>query len=234
MLTNKKIAITIPAHNEDETIEFVAKNALESVKKITSRYELLLIDDGSTDKTGAIIDRLKASNPSKIRVIHNLKNKGFTGVMKSCYNNAQGDLIFLGPADGQFDYQELSLFAKAITDNDLVVAYRVMNEETFQRKFYSFFFHLLSKILFDIKLREFSTCIMYRKKVRDSISINSNDYSCLFLPEFIYKATKKGFKIGQVPIHFYKRKGGMQKGTNLRMILRTLMEMIKFYLEIKL
>lgn len=224
----------MPAYNEEETLETVAKNALESVRKITSRYELLLVDDGSTDKTGAIADRLRASNPSKIRVIHHLKNRGFTGVIRSCYENARGDLIFLGPADGQFDYKELYLFTQEITNKDVAVAYRIVNEESSRRKFYSFFFRLISKMLFNIKLREFTTCIMYRKKVRDSICINSNDYSCLFLPEFVYKVAKKGFKIGQVPIHFYKRKGGKEKGTNPKMILRTIVEMFKFYLEIKL
>lgn len=233
MLISKKISVTIPAYNEGETIERVSRNALSSVAALTRKYELLLVDDGSVDETSQLMNKLKKEFRKKINVIHHKKNKGFSGAMKSCYENAKGDFIFLGPADGQFDYSELKLFINEIKDKDIVVAYRIVNQEKLNRKFYSFFFHLLSRTLFGIRLKEFSSCILYTKEVRNSINITADPFSCLFLPEFIYKSIKKGYKIGQVPIHFYKRKGGTQKGINVRMILKTLLEMTRFWFEIK-
>ncbi|OGH52621.1 MAG: hypothetical protein A3G13_02065, partial [Candidatus Levybacteria bacterium RIFCSPLOWO2_12_FULL_37_7] len=232
--TNKKISITLPAYNEEQTIEQVARNALHAVLGLTRKYQILLVNDGSYDKTGEIMNRIKKEFGSNISVVHHKKNKGFTGAMKSCYENANGDLIFLGPADGQFDYLELTLFIEAIKDNDIVVAYRAVNQEGFIRKFYSFLFHLITKLLFGIRLREFSSCILYTREVRNSISITSDPFSCLFLPEFIYRSMKKGYRIGEVPIHFYKRKGGVRKGTNFRMIVKTLFEITKFWFDIRL
>ena len=233
-MIDKKISITVPAYNEEATIEKVSKEALSSVSKLTDKYELVLVNDGSTDQTPQIMEKLKEEFPGKVVTVHHEKNKGFSGAMKSCYENAKGDLIFLGPADGQFDYQELKLFVEQIRKKDIVVAYRVVNEEKFYRKFYSFFYHLISKVLYGIRLKEFSSCILYTKKVRDSIAINADPFSCLFLPEFMYKSIKKGYRIGQVPIHFHKRKGGVQKGTNVKMIIKTLSEMVKFWFKIRL
>lgn len=234
MLTNKKISVTIPAFNESETIEKISINALSYASSLSNKYELLLVDDGSTDKTLQIMKELKKKFKNKVNIIHHEKNLGFTGAMRSCYENAKGDLIFLGPADGQFDYSELKVFIEQIKNNDIVVAYRKVNEESIQRKFYSLFYHLISKFLFGIRLREFSSCILYTRKVRNSITIQANPFSCLFLTEFIYKSMKKGYKIGQVPIHFYKRKGGTQKATNFKMITKTLSEMCILWINIRL
>lgn len=233
-MISKKISITIPAYNEQETIEQVSRNALYFLSLLTCNFELLLVNDGSTDNTPEIMNKLKKEFKNEINIINHKRNKGFSGAMKTCYKNAQGDFIFLGPADGQFDYSELKLFVDKIKDKDIIVAYRIVNEEGLSRKFYSFCFHLISKFLFGIRLKEFSSCMLYTKKVRDSITINANPFSCLFLPEFIYKAIRRKYRIGQVPIHFYKRKGGRQNGTNFRMIIKTLLEMGRFWIDIKL
>lgn len=226
------LSITIPAFNEEETISSVIKNALASLNKLHTHYELLLIDDGSRDETGKIMERFKRNYHEKIRVIHHKKNKGFSGAMKSCFDNARGELIFLGPADGQFEYSQVNFFLDEIKNKDFVVAYRVINEEKFYRKINSQLFHFLCRILFNIRFKEFSSCILYTKKVRDSIRIDSHPFSCLFLIELIYKSLKLNYKFGQVPIKFEKRKGGIAKGSNPRMILRTLIEMFKFWLDI--
>lgn len=233
-IENRKISITIPAYNEEKTIKTVVEKAIQSASKIFSRYEILLVDDGSTDNTLDEINKLKNKFRNKIRIIHHGKNKGFSGALISCYKNAKGDLIFLGPADGQFDYSELDLFVKKISQCDIVAAYRISNEENLYRKINSLLFHLLSRILFNIKLKEFSTCMLYSKKVRDTIAINASPASALFLPEFFYKAIQKGYLVGEVPIHFYKRKGGKQKGGSPKMIVNTLIEMFKFWLYIRL
>lgn len=232
-LKNKKISITIPAFNEEKTIESVVKNAIDSVSGISSNYEILLVDDGSVDSTFQMMKKLERKFKGKISIIHHTKNKGFSGALKSCYENAKGDLIFLGPADGQFNYNELKNFIKEVEKKDIVVAYRQINEESRYRKINSYLFHLLSRILFGIKLKEFSTCMVYSKKVRDSITIQASPSSALFLPEFFYKAIQEGYSIGQVPIHFYKRKGGKQKGSSPKVIINTLVEMTKFWLYVR-
>ena len=179
------------------------------------------------------MDQLAKKYGKKIRVIHNSANKGFSGAMKTCYDNANGDIIFLGPADGQFDYSQIGLFVSEIKNKDFIVAYRAINEEKFYRKINSFAFHLFSRILFGITFKEFSSCILYTREVRDSIKIESHPFSCLFLIELIYKSMQMNYRFGQVPIKFDKRKGGVAKGSNPKMIIRTLREMIRFWFDIQ-
>ena len=228
------VSITIPAFNEEATIVAVFQQAKAVVSRITNNYEIVLVNDGSTDRTGAIMDRLKKRHARHVEVVHHRSNRGFSGAMKSCYNSATKELIFLGPADGQFDYRELPLFVRVIHNRDIVVAYRSHNQERWYRKFNSFIFHGLMRTLLGIRLRELSSCIMYRKHVRDAVAISADDFSCLFLPELIYKSMKKRYNIGQVPIHFYRRAGGSQKGTNPKMILRTVTEIIRFWFDMNI
>jgi len=232
MMTNKKISVTIPAYNEQDTLQRVVEQAITEVSKLSNRVEILLVDDGSTDRTGSVIASLTHTYPRVVRSISHPKNRGFSAAMNTCYVNADGDYIFLGPADGQFDFSEVASFVRKMAGHDIVVGYRTYNEETVRRKINSFFFHLLARALFGIRLKEFSSCIMYTRNVRDTIHVQADSYACLFLPELMYRSIQKGYAIGEVPIHFYVRKGGKQKGTNIRMIVKTIYEMLRFKVEL--
>lgn len=227
------ITISIPAFNEQATIESVAKSALSELKKVTLDYELLLINDGSYDKTGEIISRMAQKNKN-IRVIHNKKNTGFTGVITKSLFEAKKDLVFLAPADGQFNFKQFPKFINAIEGYDVVTAYRVKNEEPLSRKFQSRIYHLLSRFLFGIKLKEFSSVSLWKTKVFRGMKIQAQPKSNNALPEIIYKVQKKGFTFNQVPIVWNKRKGGAAKGVpNLALAISTVIEMIKLYKDIK-
>lgn len=233
---HKKIVITIPAYNEETTIERVVRNVIQELSKFTNNFYILIVNDGSFDKTAQVIEQLKKKYKNRIEVVHHRKNKGFSGAMKTCYERAKGDLIFLGPADGQFNYSQVKLFVNELEKNkrDIVTAYRVINEEKITRKISSFVFHLIAKVLFGIKLKEFSSCILYTRRLRDSISIQAHPVSCMFLPELIYKSMKKKYIFGEVPIRFEKRKGGQANGANYKMVIKTLNEMFRFWWDIRI
>lgn len=226
----ESISISIPAFNEEKTIENTVKEAIFNVSKITKDYEIVLVDDGSKDKTGKIMDALSKKN-KKIRVYHHTKNKGFTGVMKTALYSAKKHLVFLAPADGQFDFKELVKFTEAIKGYDVALGYRVIKEEGLLRRINSWGFHLFSKYLFGIPFKEFSSVFLWRRRVIESIGINADDRSGMFLTEFFYKAIKKKCKFAEVPIVWRKRAGGKAKGTNLLMIAKTFLAMAKFWLE---
>lgn len=226
----ESVSVVIPAYNEEETIEKVVKDALKNLSFISKNYEVVLVDDGSVDNTGKIIDQLSEKN-KKVRAIHHKVNQGFTGAIKTSLKSANHDLVFLAPADGQFDFKELARFVKTINGYDAAIGYRIKNDETFIRKFNSKVFHLLCKVLLDINLKEISTVSMWRKSMLDSLTIDSSQKSAMLLPEIISKAIKKDFKFTEVPIHWHERKGGKSKGANPTVIVKTFIEM--FRLSIK-
>ncbi|MDO8503226.1 MAG: glycosyltransferase [bacterium] len=229
----ESLSVVIPAYNEVGTIESVVKDVSLVLKKIKIDYEIVLVDDGSTDGTGKIIDKLSRSK--NIRAVHHKKNKGFTGAIRTSFSSARKHLIFLAPADGQFDFQELPKFIDAIRGYDVVTAYIVQNEEAVVKKFKNGLFHLpflfLSRYLLGITLREFSSVSLWRRRVFESVEIESEDRSAMFLPELISKALKKNYKFTQIPIKWYKRKGGEPKGTRSVIALKTLFVMVRLWLK---
>lgn len=225
---DESISIVMPAYNEEESVERVVNQAVTELKKISKDFEVVVVDDGSQDSTGKILDKLAKKN-KRIRVIHHKKNKGFTGAILSCYKNAKKHLVFLAPADGEFNFAELINFIDGVKGFDVAVGYRVGSTRSIFRKFNSKGFHLLTRIFFGIKFKEISAVILWRKPILDQLSVGSNESAALIEPELIYQALKKGYKFTEVPFHFTARIAGKSKGAGIRMIIMTFIEMLKFW-----
>lgn len=226
----ESISVTIPAFNEEKNIATVIKDAVNTVSKITTDYEIVLVDDGSRDKTLSIIQKIAKKN-KKVRVIVHKKNKGFTGAMKSCLYSATKHLVFLAPADGQFEIGQLPKFVEAIRGYDMAIGIRVNKDKSLYRRLSSEAIQLLYKILFKVPIREISTVFMWRKRVIDSINVESDDRSAMFLYEFFFKALKNKYKYTEVPIVWKKRKSGRAKGRGIKTIAKTLVGMVKLKLS---
>jgi glycosyltransferase involved in cell wall biosynthesis len=223
------ISVVIPAYNEEKTVGSVAKDALRELAKLFADYEVVLVDDGSKDTTGKIIDSLAKEN-RHVRSLHHKKNKGFTGAMKTSFKSARKDLIFLAPADGQFDFSKLKKFVEAIKNYDVVLGYGKYGKTrggNLIRKIISGIFHLISRVVLGIKFKEISSVSLWRREVIESVKVNSEDKSAMFLPEIIYKALGKGYRFTQVPQIWRKRQGGKAKGANIKVIIKTFVGLFK-------
>lgn len=223
----ESISITIPAFNEEKNIEKVVKEAVEAASRLTRDYEVLLVDDGSTDGTRKIIQKL--SKQKRIRAIYHKKNKGFTGAMKSCLSNAKKHLVFLAPADGQFDFGQLPKFIDAIRGYDMAIGYKEKRTDGIFRNLSSWAIYSLYKILFNVPIREISTVFMWRRRVIEAVNVEANDRGAMFLYEFFYKALQKKFKYVEVPISWRPRRAGRAKGRDLKNILKTIVGMLKLW-----
>ena len=231
---NESISITIPALNEEKNVEKVVGEATEAVSKLTKDFEILLVDDGSTDATGKIIDALAGKNKKHTRVIHHKRNKGFTGAMKSCLYNAKKHLVFLAPSDGQFNFTKLKSFVDAIRGYDMAIGYKEKHKEGPVRLLGSWAIYSLYKTLFNIPIKEISTVFMWRRRVIESIKIESEDRGAMFLYEFFFKALGKKYKYVEVPISWRSRRAGKAKGRGLKNIIKTLEGMIRLWWKVKL
>jgi hypothetical protein len=223
------ISIVIPAYNEEATIVSVVNEAREVLQALTREYEVLVVDDGSTDQTGALADALAREDTAHVRVLHHEHNKGFAGAIKTCYANATKDWIFLAPADKQVDLSELKNFVALADGADIVVGYRKHRADGFRREMNSFVFHLLCRILFGIQLKQISTSKLYRRTLLQSIPLEAAPSSAMIEPEVIYKAMQKGARIQQVGMNHYPRAAGTAKGTGVRMIVHTFGEMFRLW-----
>lgn len=230
-IEKESLSVVIPAYNEAKTIELVVKEAIGVLKEAKIDYEIVLVDDGSRDGTEKIINKLSKKD-RRIRAIHHKINQGFTGAMRTSFKSAKKHLVFLAPADGQFDFSQLPKFIDQIRGYDVAIGYRVENEEGIRRKLNSKVFHFLCTVLLGVNFKEISTVSMWRKRVLDSIEIESDNRSAMMLPELISKAIKKKYLFTEVPIRWQLRKGGEAKGAGIKTIYKTLLEMYRLWYKI--
>lgn len=232
-LEEESISVVIPSYNEAKNIEKVVAEAKVVLINLKMRWEIVLVDDGSTDGTGKITDKLSQKD-KHVRAVHHQYNKGFTGAMKTAFQSAKNHLVFLAPGDGQFNFGELPKFIEAIRGFDVAVGFRTINEEGIIRKTESRMFHFLCKILLGIHLKEISTVSMWRRLILQSIEIASDDRSAMMLPELIHKALKKKYKFSEVSISWYKRAGGKSKGVHLHpeALFKTALALLKLWYRV--
>lgn len=225
-----RLSIVMPAFNEEESIENTLKEVLEEGEKQQIQLEIVVVDDGSTDKTKDIVksfaNGIKSSTVSVKPVCHNC-NKGFGRAANTGVKHCSLDFILLIPADGQFDPAEIPAFIDALKKYDLVIGVRS------NREGYSFFRHIVSftyislvKLLFGKCYRDTNWVQAWRKEVFDKVTPESS--GVFFLHETIARAEKAGFTTTEIESAHRHRKEGNAHGGKLKVILFTLYEMLKF------
>jgi len=229
-MIQESISITLPAYNEKDNLKDVVLEALSVVKKITSDYEILIVDDGSTDGTKEIADSLAKEYPN-VKVLHHKKNLGFGGAIKSCYRNATKDLVFLSPADKQVNMENLNDFVKAIEGKDAVLGYRKSRPEKKLRIITSKVFHFLLKLMFGLNFKEMSASLLFRRKALD---VPMKSKSAFLSAEVLYRIKKNGGKFGSTLIDYYPRTQGEEKGNKISVILKTCKDLFKLWYLLKI
>jgi glycosyltransferase involved in cell wall biosynthesis len=220
------LTIAMPAYDEAPNLERVAAEALDALSAAGVDGELLIVDDGSTDGTGALADAI-ARRDARVRVVHHETNRGFTGAMTTSLRRANGEWVFLVPADGQIVMSDLGRFLAARAEADIVVGVRAHRPEHVGRVVMSRAFHRISKTIFPVPLAEFSSTFLFRRALVDAMPIRSRPRGATFLPEVLYRASQRHARFQQLLIEPRARYAGRAKGAQLSVATRTLIELLR-------
>ena len=223
----KKYSITIffPCYNEEQNVERVAREALAVASGISDDYEIIIVDDGSKDRTAEIADRLAGENPA-VRVIRHEVNKGYGAALQSGFKNATKELVFYTDGDGQFRLEEITKLLPLIEKYDIVSGYRIKRRDPFMRKVNAFLWGALVNALFKIKVSDVDSAFkLYRRKIFDEITLTSQ--GALIDTEILAKARAKGYTITEVGVNHYPRLAGEQTGAKLSVILKAFKELFE-------
>ncbi|MDP3758811.1 MAG: glycosyltransferase, partial [Candidatus Daviesbacteria bacterium] len=194
---------------------------------------IIVVDDGSTDKTGQIADRLARENPN-IRVIHHPKNLGYGEALKSGFYNARYDTIVYTDGDGQFDFSEVTKFLDKINDVDVVIGYRIKRQDSFLRKLFGKGWRLTLLTFFGLTLKDVDCGFkMVRKEVLEKIPHLQSQRGAMINAELAIKAKKMGFRIAQVGVNHYPRLSGRPTGANLKVIVKSFMDLLTLWWKLK-
>ncbi len=231
----EKLSVFLPAYNEEASIVKTVKNVTENLIKNVPVWELIVVNDGSKDKTGAIVDKLVAKD-KRISVIHHNPNRGYGGALKSGLYACQYPWIAFIDSDGQFDFSEINRFLEAQekTGADLVIGYYLGRKVSLIRKLNTFVWQVIVKLLFGLSVRDIDCGFkLISKKVRDSIEPLQSERGAFISSEFLIKAKKKGFKIVEIGVSHYPREKGEGTGANLDVIVQSFVDLFKLWYKLK-
>jgi glycosyltransferase involved in cell wall biosynthesis len=234
MTTRPSVSLVIPMYNEELNIEPAIAASLESLEKYTDDYEIIIVDDASTDASPRIVARMTAENP-RIRVLTHPHNRKLGGTLRTGFSAATKDLVFYMDADIPFDPDVLgrAMRAMKITGADMIAAYRHdRTMEGFKRGVYTLVYNWLIGALFGWPHRDinFSFKLM-KREVLEAIELKSE--GSLIDAELVVKAKNRGYSIQQIGTDYYPRLRGESHLASFGVVLKILRELVWLYPEMR-
>lgn len=225
------LSIFMPAYNEEGNITTTIIDARNAAKEVARDYEIIVVDDGSSDRTAEVIRELR-KHDDKIHLIQHGQNRGYGAAVKTGLKACTKDWIFFTDSDGQFHYDELPRFVAAVGQADLIIGYRKKRMDPFHRVFVAqVLLKVWNFVLFGLTVRDVDCAYkLFPRALRDSVKLETA--SAITVTEFIVKCLKAGYRIKQLPVTHYARRFGEQTGGNWRVIARAARESFRLYKEL--
>jgi glycosyltransferase involved in cell wall biosynthesis len=225
------ISVFFPCYNEQDNISGVVKKALDVLEKLNADFEIIIVNDGSSDDTGKITDELAGRN-DRIKVVHHGTNLGYGAALQSGFKAATKELVFYTDGDGQFDINEMPPLLDLMGQYDIVSCYRLNRQDNILRKINAWCWTKLVCFLFGMKIRDIDCAFkLYKREIFDNIKLVST--GALIDAEVLARAVRKGYRVVQEGVHHYPRTAGAQTGANLRVILRAFKELFGLWRQIR-
>ncbi len=227
----QKLSIFFPMWNEEEYVQRAVDAAREVCDALMASeeildYELIIVNDASTDATGAMADEMAASD-SRVRVVHHPVNRKLGGSMKSGFAAATGDLILYTDADLPFDMDEVRKAVRLmrVYEADIVSAYRFdRTGEGYVRSVYSTLYNLLVRVLFGVRMRDVNFAFkLCRARIFDQVELKSE--GSFIDAELVIRAQRAGFRIVQFGVDYFARTRGVSTLSSPAVIVKILREL---------
>jgi glycosyltransferase involved in cell wall biosynthesis len=225
------LSIFFPAYNDAGTIASLAIVAHMTAQKITDDYEVIVVNDGSPDHTGELLDEMARSFPW-LRVVHHGKNRGYGGALRTGFAAASKELIFYTDGDAQYDPREmLALYAALRDDVDFVNGTKIGRSDPLHRIVIGRVYHHFVRTVFGLRLRDVDCDFrLMRKHVFDKVRLTRD--SGVICVELMKKVQDHGFHLAEVPVRHFHRTYGKSQFFNLPRVARTLLDLIKLWFEL--
>lgn len=231
-LTTRGISVVLPAHNEEDVLAETLEKCVAALSEIAPDYEIIVVDDGSSDQTGKIAEEHAAANPH-IRVVHNRPQRGYGGALIAGFNAMTKPLAFFMDADGQFDIRDLALLLPLREQGHrAVLGYRLHRQDSPLRKVNAWGWKLLVSTLFDLHVRDVDCAF----KLYDASLVRAVDVTAegaMVNTEMLVKLTRMGVPFVEVPVRHYPRVHGQASGANLRVIVHAFGELFRLHSKLR-
>lgn len=233
-----ELSLFLPCYNEEHNLQATVDKTLPILKKVAKKWELIIVDDGSKDNTGAIAKAIQKRYPNNIKIVTHSPNRGYGAAFKSGFYTAKYQWIAFIDADGQFDFNDIYLLLdkQSKTKADVVIGYYLKRKVPLVRIIGTKVWQFTVFLLFGLNVRD-NDCgfKLVNKKVVDSIPKLVAERGPFITSEFLIKTKKAGFKIEQVGVHHYPRNAGTATGSKLNVIIAGFKDLFRlwFYLNFR-
>ena len=225
------ISVFFPCFNEQENVTRTVEQAQNVLEKLNIDFEIIIVNDGSSDDTGKIADEI-SSRYDRVKVVHHERNLGYGAALQSGFKAATKEFVFYTDGDGQFDINEMPPLLPMMKQYDIVSCYRLKRQDPFVRKLNGWCWTKLVCLLFGMRIWDIDCAFkLYKREIFDNIKMTST--GALIDTEILARATNKGYHITQKGVHHFPRSAGEQTGANIRVILKAFKELFKLYKQIR-
>ncbi len=228
---NPELSLVFPVWNEQENVEPLLETALDIGHRIGRPFEIVVVDDGSRDRSADLVLSKRRRN-REIRLVTHPSNRGYGAALRSGLRAARGDWVFFSDADLQFDLHELEALLSHAEQVDIVAGYRAPRRDPFGRTILAWGWGVLVRLIFDLRVRDIDCAFkLFRREVIDAIPIAS--IGAFVNTEILVRARHAGFRIQQVPVSHRPRRHGRQSGARPRVVLRAAVELLTLHRELR-
>ncbi len=225
------ISIFFPAYNDAGTIASLVLIAHMTVRQISDDYEVIVVEDGSPDHTGELLDEMARHFPW-LKVVHHEQNRGYGGALRTGFQTASKELIFYTDGDAQYDPRELTALHEAMRPEvDFVNGYKIGRSDPLHRVVIGRLYHWFVRFSFGLRIRDVDCDFrLIRRSVFDKVAMSRS--SGVICVELMKKVQDHGFEIAQVPVHHYHRSYGKSQFFNFGRVARTLLDLTRLWWEL--
>jgi glycosyltransferase involved in cell wall biosynthesis len=225
------ISVFLPSHNEEANVERVVRGYLEELPKVAGEYEVIVVDDGSRDRTGAIADGLAAEDPH-VRVVHHEVNRGYGGAVISGIRAARMPYVLLSDGDGQFDPADAARLAARVPECDVVCGRRVRRADHLMRRVNGKAWTMLVRMLLGITISDIDCGFkLFKRELLERIELRA--HGAMISTELMARLAGRGARVCEVDVAHLPRLAGEQSGANLKVVARAFKELFQLYGELR-
>jgi len=226
-MTNKySLSVVLPTYNEEGSIEQTIEESVAFLKQQNKfeEYEIIVVDDGSTDQTASILKKLE--DIELLKIITHPRNLGFGGAIVSGIKRAQYSWLLIMDSDGQFKIDSIQKITDYLSEYDIIAGYRCRRADVFYREFLGKAYTYLVCRLFGLTIKDINCGFKMFKK--EALHLNGEHYHAgVFYTDIFIKAKQSGHRIIEVPIEHYPRASGRQTGANVNVIFKAAMDLVR-------
>ncbi len=230
-MSTRALSIIIPAYNEEQNVAGIVREASDVAQQLQRNYEIIVVNDGSTDGTRKKLLELMWEIPH-LKLVEHHPNLGYGAALKAGFSAASKELIVFAPADGQFTFTEIDRFLTMSESADIVCGYRANRQDNMMRRLSWRGWNALVRLFFGNLCRDIDCGFkLIRRNVVEQVPLLSD--GAMIDTELLAGARARGFRVAEVPVTHLPRNAGEATGANPRVILKAFRDLVQFRLRLR-